>query len=44
MVTPDLLLNPADYGGIMTTDIVVADKEMSINDAAMFRMGISRCR
>lgn len=29
---------------IMTTDIVVADQEMSINDAArvMFRMGISR--
>lgn len=47
MVTAfDLLLKPwADYvEGIMTTDIVVADKEMSINDAArvMFRMGISR--
>jgi CBS domain-containing protein len=47
MVTAsDLLLKPWDtnVGEIMTTDIVVADQEMSINDAArvMFRMGISR--
>jgi IMP dehydrogenase len=47
MVTAfDLLLkNWVDtVEGIMTTDVVVAEKEMSINDAArvMFRMGISR--
>lgn len=42
----DLLLKPwVDFvEGIMSTDVVVADQEMSINDAArvMFRMGISR--
>ncbi|MDI6724685.1 MAG: CBS domain-containing protein [Methanobacterium sp.] len=47
MVTAfDLLLKPwADaVKDIMSTDIVVADQDMSINDAArvMFRMGISR--
>ena len=47
MVTAfDLLLKPwVDFvDGIMTKDVVVAEKEMSINDAArvMFRMGISR--
>jgi len=47
MVTAfDLLLKPwvNSVRGIMSTDVVVADKEMSINDAArvMFRMGISR--
>lgn len=47
MVTAfDLLLkNWVDsVEGIMTTDVVVAEKEMSLNDAArvMFRMGISR--
>jgi predicted transcriptional regulator len=47
MVTAfDLLLKPwVDLvEGIMTTEVVVADKEMSINDASrvMFRMGISR--
>jgi CBS domain-containing protein len=42
----DLLLKPwvDNVEGIMSTDVVVADQEMSINDAArvMFRMGISR--
>ncbi len=42
----DLLLKPWDQTvrDIMSTDIVVADQDMSINDAArvMFRMGISR--
>ncbi len=42
----DLLLKPWDHAvkDIMSTDIVVADQEMSINDASrvMFRMGISR--
>lgn len=47
MVTAfDLLLKPWDHSvkDIMSTDIVVADQDMSINDAArvMFRMGISR--
>jgi len=47
MVTAfDFLLKPWSdlVEGLMTTDVVVADKEMSINDAArvMFRMGISR--
>lgn len=47
MVTAfDLLLKPwvELVEGIMTTDVVVADQEMSINDVArvMFRMGISR--
>jgi IMP dehydrogenase len=47
MVTAfDLLLKPwVDLvEGIMTIEVVVADKEMSINDASrvMFRMGISR--
>ncbi len=47
MVTAfDLLLKPwADYvKEIMSADVVVADQEMSINDAArvMFRMSISR--
>ena len=42
----DLLLKPWDHAvrDIMSTDVVVADRNMSINDAArvMFRMGISR--
>jgi IMP dehydrogenase len=42
----DLLLKPWDHEvkDIMSTDIVVADQDMSINDASrvMFRMGISR--
>lgn len=42
----DLLLKPwvSNVEDIMSTDVVVADEEMSINDAArvMFRMGISR--
>jgi predicted transcriptional regulator len=42
----DLLLKPwlRDVSQIMSTDVVVADQEMSLNDAArvMFRMGISR--
>ncbi|MBI5679669.1 MAG: CBS domain-containing protein [Methanobacterium sp.] len=47
MVTAfDLLLKPWDHAvkDIMSTDVVVADQDMSINDAArvMFRMGISR--
>lgn len=47
MVTAfDLLLKPWDnlVKDIMSTDIVVADQDMSINDAArvMFRMGVSR--
>lgn len=47
MVTAfDLLLKPWDHAvkDIMSTDVVVADQNMSINDAArvMFRMGISR--
>lgn len=47
MVTAfDLLLKPWDDAvkDIMSTDVVVADQDMSINDASrvMFRMGISR--
>jgi IMP dehydrogenase len=47
MVTAfDLLLKPwvHEVKDIMSTDVVVADQNMSINDAArvMFRMGISR--
>jgi len=47
MVTAfDLLLKPwvNQVKDIMSTDVVVADQDMSINDAArvMFRMGISR--
>lgn len=47
MVTAfDLLLKTwePDVEGIMSKDVVVADQEMTINDAArvMFRMGISR--
>jgi CBS domain-containing protein len=47
MVTAfDLLLNPGIHSvrEIMSTDVVVASEDMSINDAArvMFRMGISR--
>jgi len=42
----DLLLKPWDNAvkDIMSTDIVVADQDMSLNDASrvMFRMGISR--
>lgn len=47
MVTAfDLVLKPwlSNVSEIMSTDVVVADQEMSINDASrvMFRMGISR--